>query len=313
MSKLAVIAVGGNSLIKDNISVSFQEQYNTIVKTAEQILCLINHGYKVLITHGNGPHIGFALRRSELAESEVHGLSLDVCVAQTQGEIGYIMLMAINYVLMIKGYNFSAVDVITRVRVAKDDKSFNKPSKPIGSFMTKERASYMEKNFNWKVIEDAGRGYRRVVPSPEPLEVMELHAIKTILEKNVVIAGGGGGIPVYCDANGRLHGVEAVIDKDKLSSLLAVDLKAELLVITTLVDTVFLNYGKKDQKPISKVSVSELEKYKKEGHFLSGSMLPKIDACLNFVKKTGAKAIITSPERLYLALDGRDGTIIEND
>jgi len=311
MSKLAVVAVGGNSLIKDNSSVSFKEQYNTVVKTAEQILCLINHGYRVLITHGNGPHIGFALRRSELAESEVHGLAVDVCVAQTQGEIGYIMLMAINYVLMIKGYNFSAVDVITRVRVDKNDKSFNKPSKPIGSFMTKEKATYMEKNFNWNIVEDAGRGYRRVVASPEPLEVMELHAIKTILEKNVVIAGGGGGIPVYCDTDGRLNGIEAVIDKDKLSSLLAVDLKAQLLVITTSVDKVYLNYGKTKQSELCKISVKELEKYRKEGHFLEGSMLPKVDACINFVNKTGNKAIITSPDRLYLALDGRDGTIIE--
>lgn len=147
MSKLAVVAVGGNSLIRDEKSVSFQDQYNTIVQTAEHILCLINHGYKVVLTHGNGPHIGFALRRCELAEHEVHVLPLDVCVAQTQGEIGYMMLMAVNYVLMIKGYNFSAVNVVTRVRVSEYDKSFNNPSKPIGSFMTKERAMHMENLF----------------------------------------------------------------------------------------------------------------------------------------------------------------------
>lgn len=310
MSKLAVVAVGGNSLIRDDKKVSFQDQYNTIVQTAEQILCLINHGYKVILTHGNGPHIGFALRRCELAEHEVHGLPLDVCVAQTQGEIGYIMVMAVNYVLMIKGYNFSAVNVVTRVRVSEYDKSFKNPSKPIGSFMTEERAMRMKKEFNWDVIEDAGRGYRRVVSSPEPLEIMELHAIKSMLEKNVVIAGGGGGIPVYEDADGRLHGIEAVIDKDKLSSLLACDLKADLLVITTAVDKVSLNFGKKNQEDLNVVTVSELEKYKEAGHFAKGSMLPKVDACIEFVNKTGNKAIITSPERLYLAMDDRDGTII---
>lgn len=312
MSKLAVVAIGGNSLIKDDKKVSFADQYKTIVNTAEHILCLINHGYKVVVTHGNGPHIGFALRRSELAESEVHGLPLDVCVAQTQGEIGYIMVMAINYVLMIKGYNFSAVNVITRVRVSEADASFKRPSKPIGSFMTKTRAEHMKKNFNWDVIEDAGRGYRRVVSSPTPLEIMELHAIKSMLEKNVVIAGGGGGIPVYSDKNGRLHGIEAVIDKDKLSSLMAINLNADLLVITTGVDKVALNYGKDNQKNIGLVSVKELEKYASNGYFAKGSMLPKVEACIEFVKKTGNKAIITSPHRLYLALDDKDGTVISN-
>jgi carbamate kinase len=309
--KLAIIAVGGNSLIKDEKRQSVQDQYDCVVETVEHISKLIELDYNVVVTHGNGPQVGFILRRSELSAHELHMVPLDSCGADTQGAIGYQIQKALHNKFNEMKIKKNAVTVVTQVLVDKDDESFKKPSKPIGSFMSKEVADERVKNDKWNVVEDSGRGYRRVVASPVPKKIVELDAIKSLLEKDfVVVAVGGGGIPVI-EKDGKLEGTAAVIDKDLASSLLASELKADVLIISTAVEKVCLNFGQPNQIELQNVTLAEIEKYMEEGHFKPGSMLPKIKAAVKYLKNGGKKVIITDPEHLYAAIKGETGTHIE--
>lgn len=308
-SKLVVVAVGGNSLITDEKKVTVPDQYEAACKTMVHVADLIEDGYNIVLTHGNGPQVGFILLRSEIARNVIHTVPLDSCVADTQGAIGYNFQMALGNELRKRNINKHVVTVVTQVLVDKDDPAFKNPDKPIGKFYTKEEAMERKEKDGWDVMEDAGRGWRRVVPSPLPKEIIEEEAIKTLVNNGfIVVAVGGGGIPVIRDENGNLKGVAAVIDKDFASALLASKLKADLFIISTAVEKAYLNFGKPDQKPIDKCTAAELAKFIQEGHFKPGSMLPKCKAIINFLKEGGKHAIITNPENLARAVKGLSGT-----
>ncbi|PIR18267.1 MAG: carbamate kinase [Deltaproteobacteria bacterium CG11_big_fil_rev_8_21_14_0_20_49_13] len=311
MKNLVVIAVGGNSLIMDDRHQSIADQYSCVAATVRHIATIIEKGYRVVITHGNGPQVGFILLRSELARSKIHTVPLDSCVADTQGAIGYNFQMALYNELRRRGLKLPVATVVTQVVVDRHDEAFKNPSKPIGLFYPKKEADERMLRDGWEMMEDAGRGWRRVVASPAPKEIIELNAIKSLLDGGtIVIAVGGGGIPVVKDTRGNLHGVEAVIDKDYASALLARDLGADIFLISTAVEKAFLNFGKPNQKPLDKVSLRELKLYIKGGHFKKGSMLPKINAIISFLEKGGRKAIITDPHHIDLAIGSRAGTQI---
>lgn len=314
MGKIAVIAIGGNSIIKDKRHESVEDQYRAICETAAHIAGIIEQGYEVIVTHGNGPQVGFILRRSEIAHEVegMHFVPLVSCVADTQGAIGYQLQQALDNEFRRKGIKKSAVTVITRVVVDKKDPAFKNPSKPVGTFYTKEQAEKLKKEYpSWTMMEDAGRGYRRVVPSPMPIEIIETKVIKMLAKSGYCVIGvGGGGIPVARGQDGNLEGVDAVIDKDFASSLLASEVGAELFIISTDVEKVYLNYGKPDKKALAHMTLQEAEKYMEEGHFAPGSMLPKIQAMIRFIERGGKEAIITSPRSLEKAVRGEDGTRI---
>ena len=310
-SKLIVIAIGGNSLIEDSKHVTVSAQYEAAAKTCHHIARLVREGHRVVIAHGNGPQVGYILRRAEYAKDILHTVPLDSCVADTQGAIGYQLQRALDNEFTALGLKESVATVVTQVEVDPNDKSFQKPTKPIGSFMSEEEALKHKEKDGWSIMEDAGRGFRRVVASPKPKKIIELDTIRTLLDNNIiVIAAGGGGIPVVRDENGALQGKEAVIDKDLAAAILAKDLHADLFVISTAVEKVCLNYGKPDQKELSEVPVSELDTYIGEGHFAPGSMLPKIQAVRDFVSSTGGTGLITDPAHLYDALYHGAGTKI---
>jgi carbamate kinase len=310
-SRLAVLAIGGNSLIKDKSHIALSSQYEAIQETSKYIAELIAEGLSMVITHGNGPQVGFLYRRGELARHELPLIPLDICGADTQGAIGYMIEMALLNELHKLGVAKKVAAVVTKTIVDRDDPSFQNPTKPIGSFMSEEEAHSHKKEFGWQVLEDAGRGYRRVVPSPMPKEIIELDAIRSLLKEGyTVIAVGGGGVPVIWNEQGTLEGVEAVIDKDFGSSLLAKNLGADTFIISTAVDAVYLNFGKENQKSIRRATLSEIRQYMKEGHFKPGSMMPKIESVIEFLEGGGNKAIITSPEGLLKAFKGEAGTTI---
>ncbi len=309
--KLIVIAIGGNSLIEDPKHVTVSAQYEAARKTAAHIVSLAKAGNRVVIAHGNGPQVGYILLRAEYSRSILHTVPLDSCVADTQGAIGYNLQMALDNEFHKVGMQPPVATVVTQVEVAADDPSFQKPTKPIGSFFSKEDADYHALHDGWSVVEDAGRGYRRVVPSPKPKSIVEIATIKALLDQGViVIAAGGGGIPVVRDQNGLLHGKEAVIDKDLAAALMAKDLHADLFVISTAVEKVCLDYRKPTQRTIDQMTVDEARKYTAEGQFAPGSMLPKVQAITDFVQSTGNIGIITDPEHLYDAVYGDQGTKI---
>ena len=310
-SRLAVLAIGGNSLIKDKTHIALSSQYEAVQETSKYIAELIAEGLNMVITHGNGPQVGFLYRRGELARSELPLIPLDICGADTQGAIGYMIEMALLNEFRKMGISKKIVAVVTKTVVSRDDPSFHNPTKPIGSFMSEEEALTHKGEFGWHMLEDAGRGFRRVVPSPIPREIIELGVIRLLVDHDhVVIAAGGGGVPVIRNEQGAFEGVEAVIDKDLGSSLLARKLGADTFIISTSVDAVYLNFGKKDQKPIRRAKLSEIKRYMKEGHFKPGSMLPKIEAIIEFLEDGGEKAIITSPDNLLRAVKGEAGTTI---
>ncbi|MDD3377834.1 MAG: carbamate kinase [Candidatus Riflebacteria bacterium] len=307
--KVAVVAVGGNSLILDKDHQTVADQYDAACKTMVHVADMIEQGYNVVLTHGNGPQVGFILLRSEIARSQIHDVPLDSCGADTQGAIGYNFQMALGNEFKKRNINKPVVTVVTQVLVDKNDKSFKNPSKPIGSFYSEEEAKERIAKDKWEMVEDAGRGWRRVVASPLPLEIIEENAIKALTEKGFcVVAVGGGGIPVVKDENGMLKGAAAVIDKDFASSLLASNINADVFIVSTAVEKACLNFGKPDQKSLDKVTVGELEKYCEEGHFKPGSMLPKCQAIIKFIKNGGKHAIITNPENLAKAVKGEAGT-----
>ena len=314
--KLAVIAIGGNSLIRDKHHLKVEDQYREIIKTVKHIVEIVKAGYEVVITHGNGPQVGFILRRSEIAyEHEgLHFVPLQSCVANTQGAIGYQIQQALGNELKKQNIPKKTVTIVTQVKVSGKDPGFNHPAKPIGTFYDDKKAKTIKKDHpDWEMVSDAGRGYRRVVASPKPVEIIEMDMIKHLVENDFcVIAAGGGGIPVIENPNGSLEGVGAVIDKDFTSALLARNLNAALLIISTGVDSVCLNYGRKNEKSLSTITVKETKAYIKEGHFKAGSMLPKIEAILWFLENGGQKAIITKPDYLKKAITGKCGTHIIN-
>ncbi len=314
MKKLAVIAIGGNSLIRDKHHLKVEDQYREITKTVKHIVEIIEAGFEVVITHGNGPQVGFVLRRSEIAYQHegLHFVPLQSCVANTQGAIGYQIQQALGNELKNRNISKKAVTIVTQVKVSKTDPGFGHPTKPIGTFYDDKKAETIKKDHpDWEMVSDAGRGYRRVVASPKPLEIVEMDMIRHLVENDFsVIAAGGGGIPVVENQDGSLEGVSAVVDKDFASALLAINLKADLLVISTGVDRVCLNFGKENEKALSNITVTEAKLYLNEGHFEAGSMLPKMQAILWFLENGGQKAIVTRPDNLKSAIIGKCGTHI---
>lgn len=313
-NKLAVVAIGGNSLIKDKKHQTVQDQYLAAKETTKHIADMIEAGWNIAIGHGNGPQVGFILRRSEIAHKVegLHEVPLDVCGADSQGAIGYSLQQNLQNELKRRGIEKTVSTVITQVLVDKDDPAFQAPSKPIGGFMEEEEAKKKEKELKWNIVEDAGRGFRRVVASPLPKKVVELPAVQTLINNDVtVITVGGGGIPVIEEEPGIYKGTAAVIDKDFASSLLAQNINADLFVISTAVEKVALNFGKPEQKWIDEMTVAEAKQYLDEGiHFAKGSMEPKIRAIIWFLESGGKMALITNPENISKALRGETGTRI---
>jgi len=312
-SRRAVVAIGGNSLIRDKEHQTVRDQYIAAGETCWHIAAMIQDGWDVVVGHGNGPQVGFILRRSELAAHELHELPLDVCGADSQGAIGYALAQNLENDFRRLGIDRHAVAVVTQMEVAADDPAFARPSKPIGSFMDEEAAMRRRHEDGWDVREDAGRGWRRVVASPVPLRIVEEDAVRALVESRfVVISAGGGGIPVVVDADGNLTGVAAVIDKDLACSLLATCIDAELLLITTAVEKVALEFGTPDERWIDRMTLSEAKDRLAEGrHFAEGSMAPKIRAVIEFLERGGRTALITDPENVERALAGETGTRIE--
>ena len=309
MSGTVVIAIGGNSLVKDKQHQTVPDQFATTLETCVHIAGIIQQGWRVVITHGNGPQVGFILLRSELASHVLHTVPLDSCGADTQGALGYMIQQLLGNELSKRGVDIPVVTVVTQVVVDGDDPAFRNPTKPIGRFYDEAEAKLYEQEQGWAVMEDAGRGWRRVVPSPLPREIVELEAIRTLLHAGFVVVGvGGGGIPVVRDEEGDLRGMEAVIDKDYASSLLASGIEADLFLISTAVEKVYLNYGQSNQKALDQMLVDEAREYLREGHFAPGSMGPKIEAVIQFLEGGGKEALITSPENLARALRGETGT-----
>ncbi len=310
-SHLAVLAMGGNSLIRDKNHIALSFQYEMVQETARYIAELVAHGLRLVITHGNGPQVGFIYRRGELSRAELPLIPLDICGADTQGAIGYMIEKALLNEFHRRGIDKKVTAVVTQTIVDRADKSFENPTKPIGSFMSEEEALAHKRELGWEVVEDAGRGYRRVVPSPIPKKIIELDVIKLLVQSGyVVIAAGGGGVPVVLNEQDEREGVEAVIDKDWGSAVMASGLDAGTLIISTAIDAAYLNFGKEGQRPLSHVSLSEIKHYLEEGHFKPGSMKPKIEAIIQFLEDGGEKAIITSPENLLKAFKGEAGTTI---
>ncbi len=311
MGKLAVVAIGGNSLIKSAERQSVPDQWEAMGETAGHIAGMVQQGWDIVITHGNGPQVGFILLRSELASHVLHTVPLDVCGADTQGAIGYMAQMMLDDALARRGLRRSTATVVTRVVVDGNDPGFQNPTKPIGPFYKQDQAERYRTERGWKVKEDAGRGWRRVVPSPRPLEIIETEAIQNLLRAGFLVVGvGGGGIPVVREADGRLRGVEAVIDKDLASSLLARTIKADLFLISTAVERVALNYKKLDERSLDRMTLAEAKRYLAEGHFPAGSMGPKIQAAIDYLEAGGKEVLITMPETLERALAGDTGTRI---
>jgi len=313
--QVAVVAVGGNSLIKDPKRVTVEDQEKALVETACHITDMVEAGWNVAIGHGNGPQVGYILRRSEIAAKAegMHEVPLDVCGADSQGAIGYEFQQALQNEFFRRGIKKSVCTVITQTLVNQDDMAFKNPTKPIGSFMEEVEARRREQEMGWTVVEDAGRGWRRVVPSPLPQEIVELDSVKTLVEAGViVITVGGGGIPVVDTGKGEYRGVAAVIDKDFASSLLARKLGASLFLIATAVEKVALNFGKPDQRWLDRLTLDEAKLYLAEGtHFAKGSMAPKIQAVIWYLESgKDRQAIITNPENIGRALKGETGTRI---
>ena len=304
-----VMAVGGNALLEKYDKGAAPEQIRRAEETAYKTIEIFRDN-DVILTHGNGPQVGAIMLQNEYAASLTPPMPLDVCDAMSQGSIAYFLQTAFGKVLKEKKIEKNIAGVVTRVLVDKDDPAFKNPTKPVGKYYTREEASILERTYGYKLKEDSGRGYRRVVPSPMPKKIIELKIIKDILEKgDIPIAVGGGGIPVIETTDG-LTGVEAVIDKDLASSLLAAEIDADIFIILTAVKAAFLNYGKPNQEKLGEISVEKLKKFIEEGHFGSGSMLPKVEAAIQFTEKTGRKSIITDASHLYDALKGNEGTII---
>jgi len=309
--KTIVIAIGGNSLIRDARHMSVPDQYAAVVQSARHIADLLERRCRVVITHGNGPQVGFILRRSEHSRGILHEVPLDSIVADTQGALGYQIQQALGNEFRRRGLQHPVVSVVTQTVVERDDPAFAHPTKPIGEFYTHEQAEERRRVEQWTMVEDAGRGWRRVVASPQPVRIVEAEVIRHLADAGyVVVAAGGGGIPVIAIEPGVLTGVAAVIDKDLASAVLAHEIGADLFVISTAVDKVCLNFGRPDQRALDSLTVAEARRYLAEGHFAPGSMRPKIEAAIRFLEGGGGEALITGADTLDHVFDGHTGTRI---
>lgn len=312
-SRIAVVAIGGNALLRDDLQPDIIYQWETVRKLAAYIADMVESGWTVVITHGNGPQVGYNLRRNELASPEVYPLSFDLLVAHTQGAIGFSLQQTLQNEFTQRGINRPCVAMVTQVLVDASDPAFQKPTKPIGGFMNQLRAHQLEEE-GWNVVFDSGRGWRRVVASPEPLEIVEESAIRQAVGLGwVVICVGGGGVPVVRNSKGELRSVNAVIDKDRASALLANRIGADLLLISTGVEKVAVSFGQPNQQFLASMTVAEAERHLADGQFPPGSMGPKIEACLRFLRESRnpiACALITNPPNLARALRGETGTRI---
>lgn len=310
MSKTIVVALGGNAILQPKQKGTYENQLENVRTSSKFLAKLIKDGYKLVVTHGNGPQVGNILRQNEEAEDVVPPMPLDVLNGESQGFIGYMMIQCLQSELRALGIDTPVVNLITRVEVSKDDVDFNDPSKPIGTFYTEEEAKKLMDEKNWKMKADSNRGWRRVVPSPQPINILEANAVKQLAEAgNVVVASGGGGIPVIKTENGDYEGIEAVIDKDRSGYKLAEEVNADIFMILTDVEHVFVNFGSPEQKALKETSVNELEKYVAEGQFSKGSMGPKVESALKFARKAGT-SIICSLEKVDEAVRSESGTII---
>jgi carbamate kinase len=312
--KVAVVAVGGNALIKEKGRTEITDQYAAAAETMAHVATMIEAGWNVVITHGNGPQVGFMQRRSELSASEMHAIPLDYSGAHTQGSIAYMFERALYNEFQRRGLHKPVVGVVTQVLVSRDDPAFARPSKPIGSFMDEVTAVRHRDHDGWGVMEDSGRGWRRVVASPTPLRIIQRDAIVTLINAGYVVIGvGGGGVPVIETDSGQLEGAEVVIDKDLASALLASSIEANLLLISTEVEKVALNFGKPEQRWLDTVALSEARQYLADGHFGKGSMEPKIRAIIGYLERGGQAALVTNPPNIARALAGQTGTWIRPD
>lgn len=310
MTKTALVAVGGNSLIRAGEKGTIAEQLANTRRTAAAIVGLIRMGYRLVVTHGNGPQVGAQLLRSERASDVAYSQTLDVCGAASQGEIGYLLAQSLRNELVATGIDVPVVSLVTQTLVSPDDPAMQRPSKPIGPFYSRADADAKHRELGWQIVEDAARGYRRVVPSPEPIEIVELDSIRSLMaEGTLVVAIGGGGVPVV-SVDGALRGVEAVIDKDRASALLAAKLKVDRFIISTDTDYVYLNYRRAGQSPLRSVTAAEMKKHLADGHFPPGNMGPKVESVLRFLESGGEEAVITSFEHLCEAATGTAGTHI---
>ncbi len=313
-ARLAVVAVGGNSLIADEAHVTISDQSVTATATAHQIAEMSADGWNLVVTHGNGPQVGFILRRSEIGMNEVPPIPMDYATSNTQGSIGYMFQRALRNEFRRRGIARDVVSLITQTLVDRNDPAFDAPTKPIGPHLDEATARQRAVEHGWVVKEDSGRGWRRVVASPLSLAIIELEVIRSLVRQGTVaIACGGGGLPVFEDERGELMRVEAVIDKDHASSLLARELGADLLLITTAVEKVAVNFGKPNQEWLSRVTLAEARRHQADGQFAPGSMGPKIEAMIAFVERTGGRGLITNPQNLTRALAGETGTEIVPD
>ncbi len=310
--KVAVVAVGGNALVREKGKETLSDQYAAVCLTMPYIVDMIQDGWNVIVTHGNGPQVGFILRRSELSVSEVHPIPLDYAGSNTQGSIGYMFQTALMNEFKQRGMPNQAVTVVTETLVDKNDPAFKNPTKPIGSFMDEKTALQHRDVDGWSVMEDAGRGWRRVVASPAPVKILQQDAIMSLVGAGfTVVAVGGGGIPVIENSRGEIEGVEAVIDKDLSSALFASSINADSFIISTEVEKVAINFNKPDVQWLDKLSIADSKKYLAEGQFGKGSMEPKVKAVLNFLERGGKKALITNPDNMVRALRGETGTHFE--
>ncbi len=309
--KIIVVALGGNALVQEGEKGTIQEQFANTRKSITGIVQCIKKGFDVVITHGNGPQVGNMLLRTELSRDKVPELPLGICVADTEGAIGYMIQQTMVNSLQKEQINKCAVTILTQVIVDNYDNAFRNPTKPIGPFFTADEAEEIINEKGWKMVEDSHRGYRRVVASPMPLKIVERESVKRLLESGeVVIAAGGGGIPVIVNEDGSLEGVDAVVDKDLASSVLALEIKADYLMMLTGVENVCLNYGESDQKPLETITIEKAERYMSEGHFPPGSMGPKIQAAVNFLKGGGECVFITAIDKVWEAIACKTGTRI---
>ncbi|MDQ7778645.1 MAG: carbamate kinase [Planctomycetota bacterium] len=312
--KLLLVALGGNALLKRGQQGTISEQEHTAAETCGHLMCLVRQGFNLVITHGNGPQVGNILLKNEAAANMLPVMPLDVCVADSQGSIGYIIQQAMLNHLRAAGIRRYVVTMITQVVVDKNDPAFKKPTKPVGPFFDQRRATELMLEKKWAMIEDSDRGFRRVVPSPKPLKVIQRYMIRDLAQAgHIVIAVGGGGIPIWKKENSEYEGIEAVVDKDAASAVLAREMETDHFIILTEVPCVFLNYGKPDQTPVRQMTLTEARKYSEEKQFGVGSMAPKIEAAIDFVAASSREALITSAESLASAMENKEGTRIVPD